>query len=242
MAGRYERVGISHSISRDGFGRLTSNVAQVNAHDDDEPETPTSNTLPRQIQPIPNSPPPSFHSRRSSLTSRDRNLQVNPDLADAFESDGEWSDDEADDRQRLVRSNTSPVDTSAPEQLPTAQNQTTSQPPPAPTATGSRVRGVFGGGIQSDGVFSNLTAKPERGGVEKEEQPPVCQPLAVPHPCRHSVACANFLQCRHTNKQQQMPHHHTGRQLSWRQALAAPTRSTSTACRSVHSSALSGTA
>jgi len=31
---------------------------------------------------------------------------------------------------------------------------------------------VYGGGVQSDGVFSNLTAKPEVG--EKEEQPPVC--------------------------------------------------------------------
>ncbi|KAM7202995.1 Protein of unknown function (DUF2370) domain containing protein [Naviculisporaceae sp. PSN 640] len=158
MAGRYERV---------------------NAHDDDEPETPTGNTLPSQPQPIPNSPPPSFRSRRSSLTSRDRNLQVNPDLADAFESDGAWSDDEADDRQRLVRSNTSPLNTSAPEQLPAAQSQTTSQAAPAPTATASRLRGVFGGGIQSDGVFSNLTAKPERGGPEKEELPPTYEQAAA---------------------------------------------------------------
>lgn len=43
----------------------------------------------------------------------------------------------------------------------------------AAAAVGSN-RVVFGSGIQSDGVFSNLTAKPERGGSEKEEQPPVC--------------------------------------------------------------------
>lgn len=192
MAGRYERVRTSPSSNRDGYRRAISNDAQVNVHDDDEPETPTSNTLPRQLQSIPNSPPPSFHSRRSSILSRERNLQVNPDLADAFESDGEWSDDEVDDRQRLVRSNTSPVNPGTPEQLPTTQNQTTAQPAAAPTATGSasRVRGVFGGGIQSDGVFSNLTAKPERGGVEKEEQPPVRErTLAVPHTCCRRIPC-----------------------------------------------------
>ncbi|KAM7218052.1 Protein of unknown function (DUF2370) domain containing protein [Rhypophila decipiens] len=158
MAGRYERV---------------------NAHDEDEPETPTVSAVPRQLQTIPNSPPPSFRSRRSS---REINGPVNPDLADAFESDGEWSDDEADDRQRLVRSNTSPLSASPTEHLPPVQPQTTAQPaaaPPAPAGSASRVRGVFGGGIQSDGVFSNLTAKPERGGVEKEEQPPTYEQAAA---------------------------------------------------------------
>jgi hypothetical protein len=33
---------------------------------------------------------------------------------------------------------------------------------------------VYGSGIQADGVFSNLSAKPERTEGEKEEQPPVC--------------------------------------------------------------------
>ena len=39
---------------------------------------------------------------------------------------------------------------------------------------------VYGGGIQSDGVFSNLTAKPERAGEEKEELPPVGFALSTP--------------------------------------------------------------
>lgn len=108
---------------------------------------------------------------------------MNPDLADAFDADDE-SDDEADDRQRLVRANSTPTISSAAEQSTASQNQTTaqsSQTTSTPAAAGPtpRIRGVFGGGIQSDGVFSNLTAKPERGGEEKEEQPPSYEQAAA---------------------------------------------------------------
>jgi hypothetical protein len=44
----------------------------------------------------------------------------------------------------------------------------------APTTTR-----VYGGGIQSDGVFSNLAAKPERGEPEKDELPPSYEQAAA---------------------------------------------------------------
>jgi hypothetical protein len=156
----------------DTMGSVLTIDFQVNGRDDEDPDTPTSPT--HLAQPIPNSPPPSFHSRASSLLSRERtNENVDSTLADAFDdSDGD-SDNEADDRQRLVRGNSFPVnDSAAPvgadannTQLPNAAQRT------VPRAGASR---VYGGGIQSDGVFSNLAAKPEANAPEKEEQPPVC--------------------------------------------------------------------
>lgn len=148
---------------------------QVNPHEDDEPETPVATTQRRQTQPTPHSPPPSFHSRASSILDGDRERRVDPDLADAFDDDEE-SDDESDDRQRLVRGNSFPVDT------PTGTIPAMRTPPQRPTSQivhasvggGSQATSrIYGGGIQSDGVFSNLTAKPERTEGEKEEQPPV---------------------------------------------------------------------
>ncbi len=169
---------------------------QVNAHDEDDIESPTE-PLPRQTQPIPNSPPPSFHSRASSIISRERDTRVNPDLADAFDDSDDESDDGADDTQRLVRSSGTSASTggestrftvfeSAPGPIPmrrplpaqqtmleAAGNAATGNTARAGSAGQSPLR-VFGGGIQSDGVFSNLTAKPEAGDGEKEEMPPVC--------------------------------------------------------------------
>ena len=136
---------------------------QVNAHDDDDIESPTA---PARTHPIPNSPPPSFHSRASS---RERTGRVDPTLADAFDTEGDDSDEEDDDRRRLVRSSSGPVSTPAtspPETVSRLAADTQSQ---AAGAAGSR---VYGGGIQADGVFSNLSAKPERT-EEKDEQPPV---------------------------------------------------------------------
>ncbi|KAI1117670.1 hypothetical protein F5Y14DRAFT_401482 [Nemania sp. NC0429] len=169
MAGRYERV---------------------NTHDDD-PDTPASPSS-RQPQRIPNSPPPSFHSRASSADRRPQH--VNPDLADAFDTDGDDSDDEPDDRQRLVRGNSFPISsqnstTSAPTSSTGAatrpsqsqsQLQSESQPVAGTTctqpATNSR---IYGGGIQSDGVFSNMTARPERGEKVVEESPPTYEQAAA---------------------------------------------------------------
>lgn len=151
MAGRYERV---------------------NAQDEDDHQNS------RLSQPIPNSPPPSFHSRQSS---RDRSNRVDPALADAFDSDDDNSDDEGDDRQRLVRGNSSlsSSQTSAAIDRTTPSNSRgTVVPPPQPTVsqTGSR---IYGGGTQNEGVFSNLMAKPERTGEEKEEQPPTYEQAAM---------------------------------------------------------------
>jgi hypothetical protein len=164
MAGRYERVSIpSRGSATDGLCLLTDgDDIQVNSHDEDD-----------GAQSIPNSPPPSFHSRASSILSREN--RVDPDLADAFDADGDDSDDEPDDRQRLVRGTHTPPSsnasqTAAPASRPAVPARQVTQLPPA-SAAATPMR-IYGGGIQSDGVFSNLTAKPETG-EEKEEQPPV---------------------------------------------------------------------
>ncbi|OTB00775.1 hypothetical protein M426DRAFT_324015 [Hypoxylon sp. CI-4A] len=156
MAGRYERV---------------------NTQDDDT-DIPNSRSPLRQS--APNSPPPSFHSRSSSFDRRRQN--VDPTLADAFDAEDDDSDDEPDDRQRLVRGNSFPIshssgqdqsrDTaipSAPERQPHWSNEANQQ-------AGSR---VYGGGIQSDGVFSNMMARPERGEKIVEEAPPTYEQAAA---------------------------------------------------------------
>jgi len=133
------------------------------------------------MRPIPSSPPPSFRSRASSLARRN---QVDPDLADAFGDDDEdGSEDEADDRQRLVRQNTTTASSSSPvrladehgsSRLPSMVMQRNASPD-------SRLR-VIGGGIGSDGVFANLSAKPDRTESEKDEMPPVRVEILMLHP------------------------------------------------------------
>ncbi|CAK7207579.1 hypothetical protein SEUCBS139899_010389 [Sporothrix eucalyptigena] len=170
---------------------MSARYERVNAHDDDA--SPTSPTLN-----IPNSPPPSFHSRASSPQSGGRRQNdVNPTLADAFDadSDHESDDDQADDRQRLVRSRdalrpmrapawmTSTTSDSEEVQTPSTSTSTPTPPPtrrpaPAPSAPTPTTGRVYGGGIQSDGVFSNLTARPEPG-EEKEELPPTYEQAAA---------------------------------------------------------------
>ncbi|GAB1316974.1 Metal homeostatis protein bsd2 [Madurella fahalii] len=157
---------------------MSGRYERVNARDEDEPETPTA-PLPRPTYPIPNSPPPSFHSRPSSISSRERENGVDPDLADAFDADGDDSDDEADDRQRLVRGNSTPSFVSATQAGAASQSGAEpgrSQRPVGVVPTTSR---VYGSGIQSDGVFSNLSAKPERGDGEKDELPPSYEQAAA---------------------------------------------------------------
>ncbi|KAH8903786.1 hypothetical protein BR93DRAFT_985762 [Coniochaeta sp. PMI_546] len=163
MAGRYERV---------------------NTHDENEPETPTGPT-PSHTDAVPNSPPPSFHSRASSIISQDRNGRVDATLADAFDAEGDDSDDEPDDRQRLVRGNSFPLSTNSAQggndarttnTQPAAERPTQFRQPSGAATTPFR---VYGGGIQSDGVFSNLAAKPEVGAAEKEEQPPTYEQAAA---------------------------------------------------------------
>jgi hypothetical protein len=102
-----------------------------------------------------------------------RRNRVDPDLEDAFDDDDD-SDDEVDDRQRLVRQNTTPSST----QLP-AVNHASPTPQPTPVqphvSSSSRPR-VVGGGVGTDGVFANMSARPERTESEKDEQPPVESP------------------------------------------------------------------
>lgn len=161
---------------------------QVNAHDeyDEQVASPIERSRHRLSQPVPSSPPPSFRSRASSTAPRNRRVE-DPALADAFDVDDSDSDDEPDDRQRLVRQNSdlmppSNSDSSIPENTPLTGSSGASTPASRPaavqstrtitSATTSSNR-IFGSGIQNDGIFSNLTAKPERAGTEKEEQPPV---------------------------------------------------------------------
>ncbi|KAG5946482.1 hypothetical protein E4U53_006582 [Claviceps sorghi] len=142
--------------------------ARVNDQDDE----------PKSMHPIPNSPPPSFHSRTSSLTRRN---QVDSDLADAFgDDDDDGSEDEADDRQRLVRQNATTASSSssafaaaghASSHLPSILMQRNA-------SSDTRLR-VVGGGIGSDGVFANLSAKPDRMESEKDEMPPSYEQAAA---------------------------------------------------------------
>lgn len=190
---------------------------------------------------LPNSPPPSFHSRASSVAPRNRTVQ-DPTLADAFDADESDSDDEPDDRQRLVRQNSDPVQPAGSSaQYPAPYSpvgSSASTPPPQPprsqpSAAATSSNRIFGSGIQNEGVFSNLTAKPERGGTEKEEMPPVRfhhQILVHIVSLQQFANPTVFASYRHTNKQQPTQHHPIGRQPSSPPAWAAPTTSTSTAC------------
>ncbi|KAI0410244.1 hypothetical protein F5X98DRAFT_136514 [Xylaria grammica] len=159
---------------------MTGRYERVNTQDD-EPGSPAS----LRPQRLPNSPPPSFHSRSSSADRRKQN--VDSDLADAFDTDGSDSDDESDDRQRLVHRNSLPLsqdaDTAASSHPPEIRQAQPAQPQSyavinngAQPITNSR---IYGGGIQSDGVFSNMTARPERGEKVVEEAPPTYEQAAA---------------------------------------------------------------
>lgn len=153
---------------------------QVNAQDDEDHHVPSA-----QSPLTPQSPPPSFHSRASSIAPRNRQVS-DLTLADAFDADESDLDDEPDDRQRLVRQNSDPITPGGSQgtlssatsgSSSTSPHAAASNPSAAAAAAAAAANSnnrLFGSGIQRDGVFSNLTAKPERAGTEKEEQPPVC--------------------------------------------------------------------
>lgn len=168
---RYEAVRIKRLTNPDSI--LTT--FQVNTHDDeiDSPLTPHSR------HGIPSSPPPSFHSRASSPTGR-RLLNQDPlssvadrDLEDTFD-DGDASDAEndGDDRQRLMRADAPPTGQDAattqipptnPSSVPTVERRVTELPAFRPMPASAR---------PMDGVFANLSAKPERG-EPIDDKPPV---------------------------------------------------------------------
>ncbi|KAI1101140.1 hypothetical protein F4804DRAFT_316868 [Jackrogersella minutella] len=161
---------------------MSGRYERVNTQEDD-PYAPVPITLLRRPRSTPSSPPPSFHSRASSSERRRQN--VDPTLADAFDTEGDDSDDEPDDRQRLVRGNSFPIQNNSDGQASNGRDARPSVPggqPPqwsssgANQQTGSR---VYGGGIQSDGVFSNMMARPERGEKVVEEAPPTYEQAAA---------------------------------------------------------------
>jgi hypothetical protein len=171
-AQRYSAVR-GNSLSTQFHFTSTNNRCQVNAHDDDDFESPVASSNPEGV---PASPPPSFRSRDSSPSSR-RLLSQDPlspqadqDLADTFD-DGEASDAEndGDDRQRLMRADPSvteppiapPTTTQRP---PVVERRVTELPAFRPS---TRVQAPT-----NDGVFANLSAKLERG-ENLEEKPPV---------------------------------------------------------------------
>lgn len=89
---------------------------RVNAHDEDDQNPYPSNPSRSNSHLTPSSPPPSFHSRSSSPSSRrllnddsHRADDADQTLADAFDdgSDSE-AENEPDDRQRLMRANPEP--------------------------------------------------------------------------------------------------------------------------------------
>jgi len=149
-------------------------------------ERVSNNEIDTPISATPSSPPPSFRSRASSPSSRHLLGDASPvdqNLADTFDADG--SDDEendGDDRQRLMRG-TPPSPTTEQVAAPPTINETRAPPTierratylPVFTPTTTR---VYGGGSGSDGVFANLSAKPETG-EKTEEHPPTYEQAAA---------------------------------------------------------------
>ncbi|KAF9888336.1 hypothetical protein FE257_008769 [Aspergillus nanangensis] len=172
---------------------------RVNAHDDEEPHSHSS--IPLQSNLTPSSPPPSFRSRSSSISSRrllhdaSRRNDEDQTLADAF-GDGSDSedDDEPDDRQRLMRAqpDSRPVadastaaaasssGTSSAQSLSEQHNPTLSRRqtilPPFGGSQGTGAGRVIHN--SNDGVFANLAAKPERG-EKNEDLPPSYEEAAA---------------------------------------------------------------
>ncbi|KAG9252143.1 metal homeostatis protein bsd2 [Emericellopsis atlantica] len=145
---------------------MAGGYERVNAHDEEDHGL---------SQPTPFSPPPSFHSRSSSPNSR-RHQQVDSTLADAFDDDDDNTDDESDDRQRLVRQNSMPNNAGASSPA-VAQPSHHFANPNADNV--QRTTRVMGGGNATDGVFANMSARPERQDAEKEEQPPTYEQAAA---------------------------------------------------------------
>ncbi|RGP78994.1 metal homeostatis bsd2 [Fusarium longipes] len=146
---------------------MSGRYERVNAQDEEDFNNNNNN----HISSVPHSPPPSFHSRAPSPQRR----QVDSTLADAFDDDDD-SDDEVDDRRRLMRANSTPSFETTNATQPPAQPAV-----PAPAPSGSRSTRIVGGGSGSDGVFANLSARPERGNSdpEKDELPPSYEQAAA---------------------------------------------------------------
>ncbi|KAL1900781.1 hypothetical protein Cpir12675_000795 [Ceratocystis pirilliformis] len=163
----------------------------VHAHDDEITHSTPTRLPSRRSATCPSSPP-SFHSRPSSP---ERSHDVDPDLADAFGGDSDSDSDsagEADDRQRLVRraptatsisaldddENDGPVNSGPQTSIPETRSAAAARAQPSVATSARAGSRVYGGGMASDGVFSNLAAKPDMG-EEKEEMPPTYEQAAA---------------------------------------------------------------
>lgn len=162
---------------------------RVNAHEDDDTDDIPS---PRsRIDATPSSPPPSFHSRSSSLSSRrllrdsSHPSEADQTLADTFgEGDGSDEEDEPDDRQRLMRATVESAEQNHGIDSSSAPNSET--PNAFPSSDVSRRPTTFSAPTgpsrvitsANDGVFANMAAKPERG-EKNEDLPPSYEEAAA---------------------------------------------------------------
>ncbi|KAL9596190.1 MAG: hypothetical protein Q9219_005976 [cf. Caloplaca sp. 3 TL-2023] len=166
-----------------------SNIDQ----DDEHPTTRAD----ENFHSVPASPPPSFRSRASSLTTSRHLLtseghpstEADRTLADTF-NDGSTSDNESydggDDRQRLMRGNTvhyadNQTTTVSDGARPVSIQRTVTDFPGVTPVIPGRTRGMPYSTFASsnDGVFANLSAKPERGEKQEEEKPPSYEAAAA---------------------------------------------------------------
>jgi hypothetical protein len=190
--------------------KLMSNKTQVSTRDEDDHV--------EGRPPIPSSPPPPFQSRPTSPTERDRFIgyhdplgnvndgDVERTLAETFDDgsdseDGDGRDGGDESTRRLVSGNSTGARSGSGNEVGSPVERRVTQYPAFATTTTR----VYGTGQTNDGVFSNLAAKPSRGGEEADEKPPV-RPLIM-----HLVSSNS---CSHMNKQQQTLHHHIGKQQS----------------------------
>ncbi|KAI9728393.1 MAG: hypothetical protein M1828_003793 [Chrysothrix sp. TS-e1954] len=152
-------------------------ISHTAADDDNNNTHPTSS---------PNSPPPSFRSRNSSISPSNRhNRNSSPErehlvssadrtLAETFDtpSDDDSDDDNdtrhLDDRQRVMSGRPQP------------QSQSRSSSTPLTVVERRAASGrVYGGGNAThDGVFANMSAKPQPG-EEADEKPPTYEQAAA---------------------------------------------------------------
>ena len=177
------------------IGHLTSSQVDQYEHDnDDHFDSPITPSSPRNNnRGTPSSPPPSFRSRNSSPTSR-RLLRDDPlendtdhELADAFGNDGASDDEqEPDDRQRLMRADTSrsvsiadhaPQHTSAQLQQPRIERRVTDIPAFRAPTSSTIIPGV-NAPKTNDGVFGNMSAKLTTGETV-EDKPPTYEQAAA---------------------------------------------------------------
>ena len=147
--------------------------SQVAVHDTDNRirvQSPTG---------IPQSPPPSFRSQVSSRrSSRDdaTHSAEEQDLDNAFDapSDDDDADDTAgrNDQQRLISHNSTSAfnEAGSTERPSEPERRNTDIPNFASAAPSGRVMG--GGSQANDGVWANISAKPQ-AGEDVDEKPPV---------------------------------------------------------------------